>query len=258
MQWGLERLDDNRPSNGLKYKLGDFSLFLHKLEDLGLGERYALIGGLATSAWKKKYLTGPEIESKDLDMRASEEVAEIMQQALRKAFRRQHFKDTGITMRQFKFPEDNGRELIIDLLERVGGIDRPEDKRPQGIIERIPYVDGDGRDISVMDPLSIFMAKFNILKEYSKKRQEGTAGLFTRNDEEHMEVLAEVIPLYLADATKAYQNGQMHRNPAVVAKRFSREVFIHQDLLPVKCGKAQAAARRCIEQLDASDVSMSF
>lgn len=292
MAWVQQGGENNPTKSGLKYKLGDFSLFLHKLEDLKLGERYALIGGLATSAWKKKYLGGPEIESKDLDMRGSAEVAEMMQKELKANFERKHFVSTGITMRQFIIPKDKEKTLVIDLLERVGGIDNPSDKKPQGIIERIPYADGDGRDISVMDPLSIFMAKFSILKDYQEKKKqktkkysvktqeeysqllsndiaqhletqskENTAGFFTRNDEEHMKVLAQVIPLYLKDTTKAYEDGIMNRNPAVVAKRLRRELFMNQELLPMlrfDTNQINTACSKCIEALDTKEVGMSF
>lgn len=193
----------------IKRYLGEFSSVLVALEENEMGAHYALIGGLAVAYWKKYFFPDEkEIDSKDMDLCARLPAAQTIGEAFNCGCESLCFFETKMRRFRLKDPADKA-PLIVELLERLPGVDKDIQANPQGCVMRMQF---DGPPvISIMSPMDLFITKLGVW-ENPNAREIGY-------DDVHLEILSRVIPPFLEMAGAMYKEGKLPRNPAVAANR---------------------------------------
>ena len=174
--------------------LADFAGVVAETAKAAEGE-FVLVGGLAVGAWAQVYAipTGGPIFSKDIDLRGNRLVAQTMAQGMRL----QGAKIKGFTVAKRKEPPGLGRNFVVPLDLADGRSTVIE------VLEALPWVD-DGPDqlnglvamvegIPLLDPLSLFIGKLHAWHHRNDPEK-------TSNDRVHLELLGEIIPMFLAEA----------------------------------------------------------
>lgn len=175
--------------------LADFAGVVAETAKAAEGE-FVVVGGLAVGAWAQYYniSTGGPIFSKDIDLRGNRLVAQTMAQGMRllgakiKGFTVAQRKEPPGLGRNFVVPLDlaDGRSTVIEVLEALPWVDEGPD-RLHGMVV---MVDG----IPLLDPLSLFIGKLHAWHHRNDPEK-------TSNDRLHLELLAEIIPRFLEEAT---------------------------------------------------------
>lgn len=260
MTWWGEKIQDEER---LQHRLGDFDSVLKVIEFLIPHDKYAIIGGMAVELWRRKYAPQiPELKSKDLDACShhAAEHAPKLTEHLGGYMEVRRFDDTGITVHKIhsnpdgtrvtKKEEATDQTLLLELVEPfkfVAVFEAP----PEGIIERMPYKDP--AFVNVIDPLSVFYAKFCI-RVADLGKGWGEPKSFSDHDWDHLEILGKIIPAYLKDAAERYKKGALKKNPAILAKRLQTLLGDEQEVASGLFEKPQkealiAALGNCIATL---------
>jgi hypothetical protein len=227
-----------------QHSLEDFKSFLEALEELGLGEHYAMIGGMSVEVWRRRYLPNlPEIKSKDIDAIAQEDVAlKIKEYFLKRNPELANFKKfyyekaftdgpvplmgytleeahgrviegVNTTMRRISLPQEDpeGKDALeCEFLNRAGGLYDEKKQVAYGSRQRVPVLGG--MTVSVMSPLDIFVSKLYVCVR-------AIEGDIYRHDEEHMKVLSQVIRPFLRDETARCKADPSRATPIVACDR---------------------------------------
>jgi hypothetical protein len=176
--------------------LEDFADAVADLAKAAVGE-FVLIGGLAVGAWTQYYKVGDgrPLFSKDIDFRGTRLVAQSLAQAMKirgatiKGLTSITRKDPPGLGRNFIAPLElpDGRSTVIEVLEALPWVDDGPD-RPYGFGVEVG-------GIPLLDPLSLFIGKLHAWHHRDDPEK-------TSNDRLHLELLGEIIPLFLAEAKK--------------------------------------------------------
>jgi len=184
-----------QPTPEQPVSLVDFQEHLLRLGEMEIS--YALIGGLAVSAWGEACLTPDEFEafnlpiySKDIDLRGGKAASNFMMEEMKKvgaeirsvvAATRKTAPHMG---RVFAVGFNlDGKRSSVEVLERLPGLDSSLDDPPVGT----PIATETG--ISLLDPCSLFICK---LHAANTRPGEGA-----NNDAKHLAILSRVIPRFL-------------------------------------------------------------
>lgn len=176
--------------------LEDFADAVADIAKAAMGD-FVLIGGLAVGAWAQYYKIGDgrPLFSKDIDFRGTRLVA----QSLAQGMKIRGAKIKGLTTITRKDPPGLGKNFVASLELSDGRSTMIE------VMEALPWVD-DGPDrpygfgvevggIPLLDPLSLFIGKLHAWHHRDDPEKTG-------NDRLHLELLGEIIPLFLAEAKK--------------------------------------------------------
>ena len=161
------------------------------------GADYHLVGGLGVGFWAQRYgalEAGRVIYSKDIDLRGTRLAAHFIGRLLRDEG---HRIATLITARRkdppgmgcnFVMPVTlaNGISTTVEVLERMPWVDEPGGPA-RGLVMQI-----DG--IRILDPLSLFIGKLHAWHHRDDPEK-------TSNDRIHLELLGEIIPKFIVEAT---------------------------------------------------------
>lgn len=242
-----------KPKNGSSFYLGDFSPYIHKLEELGLADSYKMIGGLAVECWRRKYqnvrgVLKQEIASKDIDFIAGEETVDKLALALNRDYREQAFDEN--IMREFIIPGKSSSELKAQFLTSVCGVYDPKKGENVGLSIRLPF--DQKTQVSVLDPVSIFTAKLAVCCQ--PVTRVGWIEETHRNDEAHMGVLGALIPTFLKEQTAIYLADKTQPNPVIPCRHMLGEMSKNMGMFPKFVWKCKQgiidAARKTINRLD--------
>jgi hypothetical protein len=184
-----------KPTPEQPVSLADFKSFLLLLSEAEIS--YALIGGLAVSAWAEAHLTSAEydefnlpIYSKDMDLRGGKAASTFVSEELKKAGA--EIRSSVAATRKAAphmgriFASGfiwDGRRTSVEVLERLPGLDTSLEDPPMGTPIATPA------GISLLDPCSLFICK---LHAANTRPGEGA-----NNDAKHLAILARVIPRFL-------------------------------------------------------------
>ncbi len=176
--------------------LNDFEPYLKVLTDAE--DQSALIGGMAVSAWGEIHLEPSEhlafdlpIYSKDIDFRGRKITSILLSEKMTQAgaeirgsvsATRKNAPHMGKVFAISIFWK--GRSTSVEVLERLPGLDTGIDDIPLGKT-LITHA-----GLSLLDPCSLFICKLHA----ANTRPAGEAG----NDVKHLQILACVIPRFLA------------------------------------------------------------
>jgi hypothetical protein len=163
-----------------------------------------IVGGQAVNVWAITYLDpnhthlagfGP----RDLDVLARIKVAEIIAALPGWAHKKPPlwaFNDSRILTLMSK--SEDGRPLVVEVLSSVHGLDQED-------LNAIVPIEQDGITYRLLDPVAMLKAKA------ANVRQIDQVGPPLRQDREHLQIIAQCVPLFLRDAhEQAVANTELH------------------------------------------------
>ena len=205
-----------------QYTLGDLSSLVEQLHHLRL--KYAWIGGQAVGVWASRYLKEAEsqqlaqdlglsfpLTSGDGDIRAQEEVAQLLAHQLEAKLHAVRLKDPTrgkAWVLHIRLP-DQDEPFVLDVMENVPGLETIEGPHVQSFIYQLPIGPRSAKLVAyILDPISLLYAKADVWTREKDAINPSTGLIKDRHDDKHLIVLGTIMGHYLAEverATEAHQ-----------------------------------------------------
>lgn len=150
-----------------------------------------VVGGQAVNIWALSFLSreSPDLRShdygsSDLDILAEAKVLEYLKTLSGWAYVPQSLRNWGdLRVALVHGLADDGRQLLVEVLHRVHGLDTQDLKAAEYVVER-------GVTYRVLDPIVMLKAKAANVRDFDQTE---------RQDRLHLNLLARCVPLYLQE-----------------------------------------------------------
>jgi hypothetical protein len=209
----------------VSFALADFESILAVLQKIKQPS-HSWVGGQAVILWANRFLSPDEIarsgmemplKSKDGDLRASGEIAQILADQLKGTVQNYRLKDPSRGKACAVLVTINDAPVFIDVMEKLPGVAESE---PGYALEIKAGLPDRMLTIRVLDPISLLFGKTDVWNREKDKPPEIIDGVAKplRNDKEHLILLSLLIPKYLNEM-ETWQQKKVRLKTTVEAER---------------------------------------
>lgn len=177
---------------------GRYTTAIYALERAKRSQNYALVGGYACRYWYDLYFpSGKRYEHKDLDVRGRETEAVVIAKKSCLELDLRPFLHNTFKYLVFDPYNMSDRGERVEIMPMLPVLDEREGclaKELQGVVYRVPNNFDVKLAVSVLDPYSLFVAKYPAYLSDKRRSQP-----LRYHDAEHLEMLAKIIPRFFED-----------------------------------------------------------